>query len=101
MPVKFICQVCGYVYDEREAAPFASLPESWKCPLCGASRGEFRPEEERAVPVGVPVPVLSETPPDQLTPGQAVLVRGEFDRRMVTQGVQGLNDSLAIGLFAH
>lgn len=68
--MKFICQVCGYVYDEREAAPFASLPESWKCPLCGASKGEFRAEEAAAVPAGVPVTVLSETPPEKLTPGQ-------------------------------
>ena len=46
MPVKYICQVCGYVYDGgKEAVPFDSLPEDWKCPLCGAPKGEFKSEE--------------------------------------------------------
>ena len=44
--MKYICQVCGYVYDGgKEPVPFESLPESWKCPLCGAPKGEFRSAE--------------------------------------------------------
>ena len=44
--MRYICQVCGYVYDDgREASPFEALPESWKCPLCGAPKGEFRAQE--------------------------------------------------------
>lgn len=49
MPVKFVCQVCGYVYDGgKESVPFDSLPDSWKCPLCGAPKGEFKPAEAAA-----------------------------------------------------
>ncbi len=44
--MKYICQVCGYVYDGgKESVPFDSLPKSWKCPLCGAPKGEFRPAQ--------------------------------------------------------
>ena len=44
--MRYICQVCGYVYDDgRESSPFEALPESWKCPLCGAPKGEFRPQK--------------------------------------------------------
>ena len=44
--MKYICQVCGYVYDEeKEGKGFDALPESWKCPLCGAPRSEFRPQQ--------------------------------------------------------
>ena len=33
--MKYICQVCGYVYDEAaEACPFDQLPDSWQCPWC-------------------------------------------------------------------
>ena len=44
--MKFICPLCGEVYDEEKAdIPFADLPETWACPLCYAPRNSFRPEE--------------------------------------------------------
>ncbi len=43
--MKYICQICGYVYDDaKENLPFAELPDVWKCPLCGAAKSEFKPE---------------------------------------------------------
>lgn len=51
---KYRCSVCGYVYDpevgdpERgipEGTPFESLPDDWTCPICGAAKNEFIPEE--------------------------------------------------------
>jgi rubredoxin len=47
---KFVCTVCGYIYDEAEGIPddgiaagtlFADLPEDWVCPMCGAGKDEF------------------------------------------------------------
>ncbi len=44
--MKYVCQLCGYVYDEEEEkVPFAELPEDWVCPLCGAGKDDFQPEE--------------------------------------------------------
>lgn len=46
MRMKYICQICGYVYDEtKEILPFSELPEDWKCPLCGAGKSDFKAEE--------------------------------------------------------
>lgn len=51
---KYVCKVCGYVYDPqkgdpdsgiRPGTPFEDLPEDWKCPVCGAEKGEFEPVE--------------------------------------------------------
>lgn len=43
--MKYICQICGYVYDDaKEKVPFAELPDDWKCPLCGAAKSDFKPE---------------------------------------------------------
>ncbi len=59
--MRYICQICGYVYDEeKEKVPFAELPDDWKCPLCGAGKADFKPEESAkpaaaAKPVSVPV----------------------------------------------
>ena len=48
---KYVCGVCGFVYDEAVGIPSAGiapgtkweeLPADWKCPLCGASKSEFR-----------------------------------------------------------
>jgi len=44
------CTICGYVYVPAEGAPdvgiaagtaFEDLPDSWVCPICGASKTEF------------------------------------------------------------
>ncbi|MCR5484040.1 MAG: rubredoxin [Clostridiales bacterium] len=42
---KYVCQLCGYVYDEAENPPFDSLPDDWVCPLCGASKEDFAKED--------------------------------------------------------
>ena len=43
--MKYICQICGYVYDDaKEKVPFAELSDDWKCPLCGAAKSDFKPE---------------------------------------------------------
>ena len=44
--MRYICQVCGYVYDEdAEGIPFSDLPEDWACPMCKAPKSMFAPEE--------------------------------------------------------
>ncbi len=49
---KYICTVCGYVYDPAEGdpssgadpgTPFDKLPSGWVCPICGASKSAFEP----------------------------------------------------------
>lgn len=42
--MKYVCSICGYVYDEAQNPPWDSLPEDWKCPWCGAAKSDFRPE---------------------------------------------------------
>ena len=43
--MKYVCQICGYVYDDaKEKVPFEELPDDWKCPLCGAAKSDFKPE---------------------------------------------------------
>lgn len=37
---KYVCSVCGYVYDGSEG-PFEFLPPDWKCPNCGAPKSAF------------------------------------------------------------
>jgi flavin reductase (DIM6/NTAB) family NADH-FMN oxidoreductase RutF/rubredoxin len=50
---KYVCTVCGYVYDPVKGdsdsgippnTSFESLPESWSCPVCGADKSAFEPE---------------------------------------------------------
>jgi len=57
---QYVCSVCGYVYDEAKGIPEAGiapgtkwedLPADWKCPLCGASKSEFR---EKGAPAQAP-----------------------------------------------
>ena len=40
---KYICSVCGYVYDpaENNDVAFEDLPEDWKCPRCKQPKTKF------------------------------------------------------------
>lgn len=52
--MRYVCQICGYVYDEAaEKIPFNELPDTWKCPVCGALKSDFAPEKEKAPAAGV------------------------------------------------
>jgi len=51
---RYVCSVCGYVYDPEEGDPehgiapgtaFEDLPADWVCPVCGASKDQFEPED--------------------------------------------------------
>ena len=48
--MKFICSICGYVYDEsQEELLFQQLPESWVCPICKADKSLFEKEEKEQI----------------------------------------------------
>jgi|TARA_E500000178_G_C16891247_1_gene693628 rubredoxin len=47
---KFICIICGYIYDPAEGVPedgidagtaWEDVPEDWFCPDCGAGKSDF------------------------------------------------------------
>jgi rubredoxin len=46
MMKKYVCTICGYVYDEEaEGVRWEELPEDWVCPLCAVGKDQF---EEQA-----------------------------------------------------
>ena len=68
--MRYICRICGYVYDEaKEKVSFADLPDTWKCPLCGASKSDFKPEEIKT-PVAKEIRRVVETDLKELSAGQ-------------------------------
>jgi rubredoxin len=47
---KYVCSVCGYVYDEELGIPdqgiapgtkFEDLPDDFVCPMCGVGKESF------------------------------------------------------------
>ena len=43
---KYVCGPCAYVYDPaEEGTPFEDLAADWVCPVCGAGKDLFSPEE--------------------------------------------------------
>ncbi len=51
---KYVCEVCGYVYDPELGDPdngveagtaFDDVSEDWLCPVCGAGKDQFVEEE--------------------------------------------------------
>ena len=52
---KYVCDVCGYVYDPAVGDPdngiepgtaFEDLPDEWACPHCDVSKDMFSEAEE-------------------------------------------------------
>lgn len=47
---KYVCIICGYIYDPAEGDPesgiapgtaFEDIPEDWTCPACGVGKEHF------------------------------------------------------------
>ncbi|MDO5845379.1 MAG: rubredoxin [Methanocorpusculum sp.] len=47
---KYVCSICGFVYDEEKGIPGAgiqpgtrweTLPDTWRCPTCGVPMADF------------------------------------------------------------
>ncbi|MBQ9415204.1 MAG: rubredoxin [Clostridia bacterium] len=40
---KYVCSICGYVYDpaEHDGIAFEDLPDDWKCPRCKQPKEKF------------------------------------------------------------
>lgn len=69
--MRYVCQICGYVYDEaKEAVPFASLPDAWRCPLCKAAKTDFRAEEAPTPAAAAPAAVAADADLKALSTGQ-------------------------------
>ena len=51
--MKYVCDVCGYVYDEALGDPdngiapgtaWEDVPADWVCPVCGLGKDSFTEE---------------------------------------------------------
>ncbi len=51
---KYVCDVCGYIYDEEAGDPengiepgtkWEDVPEDFLCPLCGVGKDQFSEAE--------------------------------------------------------
>lgn len=50
---KYVCEVCGYIYDEANGDPtqgvapgtkWEDVPDEWTCPLCHVGKESFSAE---------------------------------------------------------
>ena len=48
--MKYVCEVCGYVYDEETGDPdngiapgtkWEDIPDDFTCPICGVGKDQF------------------------------------------------------------
>ncbi len=51
---KYVCSICNFIYDETighpesriaPGTPWSEVPDNWVCPICGATKSDFRISE--------------------------------------------------------
>ncbi len=52
--MKYVCEVCGYIYDETEGdadngidpgTKWSDVSDDYECPLCGVGKEQFSAEQ--------------------------------------------------------
>jgi len=81
---KYICRACGLIYDEAEGDPdsglvagtrFEDIPDDWSCPLCGVTKADFEPWEDKPLQrIAASSPAAYGTPATRITRGDAGVV---------------------------
>ncbi|MEG1170007.1 MAG: rubredoxin, partial [Erysipelotrichaceae bacterium] len=76
---KYVCSICGYIYDEAIGIPDAGiaagtkwedLPQDWVCPLCGAPAVVFEVQGGEEVVKEEPVVANETSETSEFTIGQ-------------------------------
>lgn len=82
-PARYECLTCGYVYEPSQGdsnsqippgTQFESLPNNWRCPVCSASRSQFRNIGSAGAPSGFQENLNYGLGVNRLTPGQKNLL---------------------------
>lgn len=70
---QYKCNLCGWIYDENIGDPdggipagtrWEDIPDTWKCPVCGANKKNFTQIIRITTPVALnekPIPTITET----------------------------------------
>ncbi len=82
---RYLCRVCGFIYDEAEGDPdgglppgtrYEDIPDDWECPDCGVSKADFELLEEPDDAAGDAAPVATASVRPGMDPEQIVVVGG-------------------------
>ena len=78
---KWVCGICGYIYDEsKESVAFDALPQNWVCPLCGADKSVFSPQQAPAEVKAPPAPIHHSGEMKKLSAGELSAVCSNLAR---------------------
>lgn len=86
---KYICNVCGYVYDDEKGIPELGIPAGTKwedvphdfvCPLCKASRDNFKKDGDDVAEKAIVKPLETDDSLKELTPLEMSILCSNFAR---------------------
>ena len=82
---RYLCRVCGFIYDEAEGDPdgglppgtrYEDIPDDWECPDCGVSKADFELLEPPDDTAAEPAAAATATVRPGMDPEQIVVVGG-------------------------
>ncbi|MCC5811512.1 MAG: FAD-dependent oxidoreductase [Ectothiorhodospiraceae bacterium] len=82
---RYLCRICGYIYDEAAGDPdgglppgtrYEDIPDDWECPECGVSKADFEPLEPAPAEPGPEAEIVSRPGDLPADPAQIVVIGG-------------------------
>ncbi|WP_295719967.1 FAD-dependent oxidoreductase [uncultured Halovibrio sp.] len=105
---RYLCIVCGFIYDEAEGDPdgglppgtrYEDIPDDWECPDCGVSKADFvlleSPAEPQEAPAG-----RTQMQPGQ-DPDQVVVIGGGMAGWNLVEALRAEDSSRTVTLISH
>ncbi|MFV8834088.1 FAD-dependent oxidoreductase [Aquisalimonas sp.] len=104
---RYLCRVCGFIYDEAEGDPdgglppgtrYEDIPDDWECPDCGVTKADFELIDDTGAEATDTAPARQPAHHDFGHPDQIVIIGGGMAAWAVVEALRAAGSSRPIAM---